>query len=637
MRFAGWRTAASAGSCSRRRQSFLVDGRRRFWGNLTAGSSAAGSGSSRRRRSRPNGAGVMLRFETRLVELELSEGRVVGVVVAGPDGRERIEAGAVVLASGGFEADASRRAAYLGPGWDLAKVRGTPYDTGDPMFLAIAAGAATAGHWSGCHAIAWDAAAPPFGDRVLTNRFSRQSYPFGLVVDRDGRRFVDEGADFRNYTYARYGAEILRRPGALAFHLFDATTAPFIGHVDYSTAIEVGRRFEAASLEELADCAGIDSAGLRRTITEFNAGGRGRPFDPTIKDGKGTVGVIPPKSNWAQRFDTPPFVAYAVTCGITFTFGGLRIDRHGRVLDATGRRSPGSYAAGEIVGGLFHNNYPGGSGLTSGTVFGRRAGSTAADAGKRASDGRTAGDGGAVVPPRVRHPAPDNGHGRLPVLSGRAAWGDARDRATRPRRLHGRGGRARIADVPRAHRPARPQGRRRDRSFGGPDRRRSGANRMPELLDDVSQRTGRPASTDLENHITALRSLGVERVALGSRWPEAVVDGVIRYLAAAGIEVVAVRARSHALATLKASDPAADHELALDLGREVLGASPDAQALMLPGGLWFALYAAPDLEQEFGVPVTLNITATLFAALRRRPWPLPFRPDPAWGRLLASL
>ena len=365
------------------RQSFLVDGRRRFWGNLTVGIAGGGVGLIEAEAAAARGAGVMLRFDTRLVELELSEGRVVGVVVAGPDGRERIEAGAVVLASGGFEADASRRAAYLGPGWDLAKVRGTPYDTGDPMFLAIAAGAATAGHWSGCHAIAWDAAAPPFGDRVLTNRFSRQSYPFGLVVDRDGRRFVDEGADFRNYTYARYGAEILRRPGALAFHLFDATTAPFIGHVDYSTAIDGRSRFEAASLEELADCAGIDSAGLRRTITEFNAGVVDTSFDPSIKDGKGTVGVIPPKSNWAQRFDTPPFVAYAVTCGITFTFGGLRIDRHGRVLDATGQAIPGLFAAGEIVGGLFHNNYPGGSGLTSGTVFGRRAGSTAADAGKR--------------------------------------------------------------------------------------------------------------------------------------------------------------------------------------------------------------------------------------------------------------
>ena len=257
------------------RQSFLVDGRRRFWGNLTIGIAGGGIGLIEAEAAAARWAGVMLRFDTRLVELELSEGRVVGVVVAGADGHERIEAGAVVLASGGFEADASRRAAYLGPGWDLAKVRGTPYDTGDPMFLAIAAGAATAGHWSGCHAIAWDAAAPPFGDRVLTNRFSRQSYPFGIVVDRDGRRFVDEGADFRNYTYARYGAEILRRPGALAFHLFDATTAPFIAHVDYSTAIDGRSRFEAASLEELADGAGIDRAGLRRTINDVQRRGRG--------------------------------------------------------------------------------------------------------------------------------------------------------------------------------------------------------------------------------------------------------------------------------------------------------------------------------------------------------------------------
>jgi tricarballylate dehydrogenase len=359
------------------RQSFVVDGRRRFWGNLTAGIVGGGIGLIEAEAAAARRSGVELRFETRVVDLLRDEGRVSGVVVAGPGGHTSIEAGAVVLASGGFEADASRRAAYLGPGWDLAKVRGTPYDTGDPMFLAIAAGAATAGHWSGCHAIAWDAAAPPYGDRVLTNRFSRQSYPFGLIVDRDGRRFVDEGADFRNYTYARYGREVLRRPGALAFHLFDATTAPFIGGVDYSTATDGVSRFEAQTVEGLAEAAGIDAAGLVGTIAAFNAGVQDVRFDPTIKDGRGTVGVEPPKSNWAHRFETPPFVAYAVTCGITFTFGGLRIDADGHVLDVDGRPLAGLYAAGEIVGGLFHDNYPGGSGLTSGTVFGRRAGTTA--------------------------------------------------------------------------------------------------------------------------------------------------------------------------------------------------------------------------------------------------------------------
>jgi tricarballylate dehydrogenase len=307
------------------------------------------------------------------------EGRITGIRVRAADGGQAdIEAGSVVLASGGFEADASRRAAYLGAGWDLARVRGTPYDTGDPLFLAIGAGAATAGHWSGCHAIAWDAAAPDHGDRVLTNRFSRQSYPFGLIVNRDGERFVDEGADFRNYTYAKYGAEIMRQPGAVAFHLFDTTTAPFIGQVDYSTAVPGRSLFEAGSIEELAEVAGIDRGGLERSIVTFNAAVGDAPFDPTVKDGRGALGIEPPKTNWAQRYDAPPYLAYKVTCGITFTFGGLRIDTDGRVVDVARRPIRGLYAAGEIVGGLFHNNYPGGSGLTSGTVFGRRAGATAA-------------------------------------------------------------------------------------------------------------------------------------------------------------------------------------------------------------------------------------------------------------------
>jgi tricarballylate dehydrogenase len=361
------------------RQSFTVDGRTRFWGNLTAGIVGGGIGLIDTEAAVAKREGVELRFETRLTDLLRADDRVTGVRVLGPDGVMRdIAAGAVVLASGGFEADASRRAAYLGAGWDLAKVRGTPYDTGDPMFLAIAAGAATAGHWSGCHAIAWDAAAPDHGDRVLTNRFSRQSYPFGIIVNRDGRRFVDEGADFRNYTYAKYGAEIMRQPGALAFHLFDATTAPYIGQIDYSTATPGASRFEAETVEELADAAGIEPHALVRSIAEFNAAVIDVPFDPTVKDGRGALGIVPPKTNWAQRFETPPFLAYKVTCGITFTFGGLRIDRDAHVVDVARRPIRGLYAAGEIVGGLFHHNYPGGSGLTSGTVFGRRAGATAA-------------------------------------------------------------------------------------------------------------------------------------------------------------------------------------------------------------------------------------------------------------------
>lgn len=359
------------------RQSFRVDGRIRFWGNLTLGTVGGGAGLIEAETDAAERTGVSILYETRMVGLEETNGDVSGVRCVGADGeRLHIGARAVILASGGFEADATMRATHLGPGWDLAKVRGTPYNTGDGLTAAIAIGAAPAGQWSGCHAIAWDAEAPAHGDHAVTNRFSRQAYPFGLVVNQVGARFLDEGADFRNYTYAKYGAEILKQPGGVAFQLFDATTLPLISAVDYSTAD--GSRYEADSLAALAEKIGLDPGALERTIKAYNASIRSVPFDPTIKDGRGTDGIDPPKSNWAQALATPPFVAFAVTCGITFTFGGVRIAPDAQILRSDGTAIKGLFACGEMVGGLFYHNYPGGSGLTAGTVFGIRAGRAAA-------------------------------------------------------------------------------------------------------------------------------------------------------------------------------------------------------------------------------------------------------------------
>jgi tricarballylate dehydrogenase len=307
--------------------------------------------------------------------LRSASGTVTGVVCDGPGGREEIGAGAVVLACGGFEANARMREGYLGPDWGAAKVRGTPYNTGEGLQAALDSGAQPYGDWGGCHAIAWDAAAPPTGDRELTNLFSKQSYPMGIVVNAEGRRFVDEGADFRNYTYAKYGAEILRQPGAIAYQLFDSKTESLLRQDEY-TAPGVSR-FEADTIRELAEKMGVNPEALEKTVRTFNAAVQPGKFDPTIKDGKRTEGIEPPKSNWAQPLDSPPFYGFAVTCGITFTFGGVRIDEDARVLDISDRPIKGLHAARELVGGLFYHNYPGGSGLTSGAVFGRRAGATA--------------------------------------------------------------------------------------------------------------------------------------------------------------------------------------------------------------------------------------------------------------------
>lgn len=359
------------------RQSFHVEGRFRFWGNLPLGIVEGGIGLIAQHLAAAEAAGIEVRCDHGVTGLlRDAADAIVGVTCDTPGGRLELRGGAVVLACGGFEADPQRRAQYLGPNWDVAKVRGTPYNTGEGLQLALDAGAQPYGNWSGCHAIQWDAAAPPSGDLALTNLLSKQSYPQAVVVNRDGRRFLDEGADFRNYTYAKYGAEILKQPGAIAYQLFDAQTAPLLRQDEY-TAPGVSRH-EATTIRDLAAQLGIDPDALDATVREFNAAVNDAPFNPAIKDGKRTVGIAPPKSNWALPLDRPPFLAFAVTCGITFTFGGVRIDAGARVLDRANRPLPGLHAAGELVGGLFYHNYPGGSGLSSGMVFGRRAGTTAA-------------------------------------------------------------------------------------------------------------------------------------------------------------------------------------------------------------------------------------------------------------------
>jgi tricarballylate dehydrogenase len=359
------------------RQAFRVDGVLRFWGGLAVGTVGGGQGLIAQYLAAAQTRGITVRYECAVTGLlRDGDGAITGAICQGPHGREEIAARAVVLACGGFEADPRLRAMYLGPNWDIARVRGTPYNTGEGLQMALDAGAQPYGHWSGCHATAWDAAAPLTGDRELTNLLTKQSYPLGIVVNTEARRFVDEGADFRNYTYAKYGAEILRQPNAIAYQLFDAKTEPLLRQDEY-TAPGISR-FEASTIRTLAEKLSLSPEALERTVAEFNASIQPGEFNPAIKDGKRTQGIHPPKSNWALPLDTPPFYGFAVTCGITFTFGGVRIDTAGRVLDRTGHPIAGLYATGEIVGGLFYHNYPGGSGLMAGSVFGRRAGTSAA-------------------------------------------------------------------------------------------------------------------------------------------------------------------------------------------------------------------------------------------------------------------
>jgi tricarballylate dehydrogenase len=199
--------------------------------------------------------------------------------------------------------------------------------------MALDVGAAPYGNWSGCHATGWDRYAPEFGDVNVGDQFQKHSYLFGLLINAEGRRFVDEGRDFHSFTYAQYGGEVLKQPGQFAWQVFDSKVTKLL-RSEYR--IKFVTKESANSLEELAPkLEGVNAEQFLKTVREYNAAvKKDVPFDHTIKDGKGTVGISPAKSNWAQPLDTPPFDAYATTCGITFTFGGLRIAKEtGQVLD----------------------------------------------------------------------------------------------------------------------------------------------------------------------------------------------------------------------------------------------------------------------------------------------------------------
>lgn len=359
------------------RQAYRTqDGGYLFWGGLHVGNVAGGKGLMADHRAAAERMGVEVIYDCAATGLIQEDGRVRGVRYRTSSGEGELRAESVILASGGFEASPELRRQHLGEGWQNAKVRGTPGNTGEMIVAALDAGAARGGDWSTCHSVAWDAWHPENeGNLELTNQLTRGGYPLGIVVNSDGKRFVDEGADYRNYTYAKYGRDILAQPGSAAFQIFDASSRPMLRAEEYDMpGVSV---VTAPSLAELAQKAGISPEGLEETVKSFNDSiTEGAPFDPNVKDGR-RADTQPPKSNWARSIAAGPYYAFPVTCGITFTFGGLKTDTWGRVLTEDAGPLDGLYACGEALGGLFSGNYPGGSGLAAGAVFGRRAGSIA--------------------------------------------------------------------------------------------------------------------------------------------------------------------------------------------------------------------------------------------------------------------
>jgi len=260
------------------------------------------------------------------------------------------------------------------------KVRGTRFNTGEMINAVLNIKGQSYGEWQGCHATPIDADAAEYGVLRLTDKTNRLSYPFSIMVNLDGERFTDEGENFNLYTYAKTGAEILKQRDAVVFQIFDSKT---IGLLEprYNTATPV----VGYAIQELADRIAdrykdhdFRKGNFVETVETYNAAVMDGKFDPDSLDNKRTEGLRPNKTNWALRLDKAPYYAYAATVGITFTYGGIRISTDAAVLDQEGKPIPGLYSTGEMAGGFFYGNYPGGAGLTRGAVFGRLAGEHAA-------------------------------------------------------------------------------------------------------------------------------------------------------------------------------------------------------------------------------------------------------------------
>ena len=246
---------------------------------------------------------------------------------------------------------------------------------------AIAAGAQAQGHWGGYHCAPQDAAAPPIGNMETLDAWERYSFPYSIMVNKSGGRFTDEGEDEISLIYSKVGAAIAQEQDARAFQVFDSKVSHLISekYKMHSTAIQ------ADTLEDLAEKMGVLVSSFLDTVSSFNAATASNKldsFDAYSNDGLSTKpGFSPRKSNWALPIDSPPFIAYAVTVGITFTFGGIATNGNGEVLNNEGNVMSGLYAMGEMTGGFYYG-YAAGASLIRSSVMARIAGKHAADAAK---------------------------------------------------------------------------------------------------------------------------------------------------------------------------------------------------------------------------------------------------------------
>ena len=319
--------------------------------------------------------GVEVRYDAEVTDVELAEGKFAAAIVREGGNERRIAAKAMVAAAGGFESNLEWLREAWGPRADNFVVRGTAFNKGVLLKAMLAKGLRSIGDPIQGHAVAVDGRSPKFDGGIVTRL---DSVPLGIVVNKEAKRFYDEGEDFWPKRYAVWGRFVANQPDQVAYSIVDAKAAG-----RFMPPVFAGER--AATIEALAGQLGLDPAALARTAAEFNAAVRPGTFDHTRLDDCRTEGLTPPKTHWAQALDTPPFVGYPLCPGITFTYLGLEVDEQARVHDAAGEPVANLFCAGEMMAGnVLGQGYLAGIGMTIGTVFGRIAGAGAAAAARGA-------------------------------------------------------------------------------------------------------------------------------------------------------------------------------------------------------------------------------------------------------------
>src|ERR1700756_2573500 len=314
--------------------------------------------------------GVEILYDAEVTDLNIERGMFLSAMLKQPvGGISEVRAAALIAAAGGFGANTEWLKQYWGEAADNFLIRGTPYNRGSILKMLLTKGVQEVGDPTQCHAVAIDARAPKFDGGIITRH---DSVVFGIVVNKHSQRFYDEGEDIWPKRYAIWGRLVAAQPDQIAYIIFDASSRN-------SFMPTLFPPIETGSIKGLAPRLDLDPAALERTIADFNAAVRPGTFDHTILDDCRTEGRTPPKTHWARRIEAPPYYAYPVRPGITFTYLGTRVNREARMLMKDGKPSVNMFPAGEIMAGnVLGRGYAAGIGMTIGSVFGRIAGREAA-------------------------------------------------------------------------------------------------------------------------------------------------------------------------------------------------------------------------------------------------------------------